>query len=166
MTVPCNERSSDAQMDAWLAAMKRLEAHSRTATDVRPESKTAPAGPTHENRPAQVVQVTQTTRVATQQAKPVAQEVKPAAAVTPEASKPSTQAVAVKPGELNGKPGELDGDALLATLDEETAKDIRIMRRMSFGQHTVRELLAEYQAKKTAKPAGDEAGKSKSWWRR
>lgn len=58
-----------------------------------------------------------------------------------------------------------EDEALLATLDEETVKAIRVMRRMCMNQKSVKELLAEYQAKKAGNAAAAATAK-KSWFRR
>jgi myosin heavy subunit len=56
-----------------------------------------------------------------------------------------------------------EDEALLASLDPETAKAIRVMRRMGGGRKSVRELLQQYQnARATAR---NEATR-KSWFRR
>ncbi len=57
-----------------------------------------------------------------------------------------------------------EDEALLASLDEETANAIRVMRRMDFGRRSVAELLKEYEMSRGAsKPSGS---KGKSWWSR
>lgn len=56
-----------------------------------------------------------------------------------------------------------EDEALLASLDPETAKAIRVMRRMSGGRKSVRELLEQYGA--TPPPSRSEPAK-KSWFRR
>lgn len=58
---------------------------------------------------------------------------------------------------------ENEDEALLSALDPETAKAIRVMRRMSANQKSVRELLEQYQAAQAN--AKTEPGK-KSWFRR
>jgi hypothetical protein len=56
-----------------------------------------------------------------------------------------------------------EDEALLATLDDETVKAIRVMRRLDMGKRSVRELLEEYKAGMGATKG---PGKSKSWWSR
>lgn len=57
-----------------------------------------------------------------------------------------------------------EDEALLASLDEETAKAIKVMRRMCMDSRSVRELLEEYEAGKAAsKQAQPE---KKSWFSR
>ncbi|MEP0841635.1 MAG: hypothetical protein HRF43_02860, partial [Phycisphaerae bacterium] len=58
---------------------------------------------------------------------------------------------------------DADDEALLASLDHETAKAIRVMRRVSFEKKSVRQLLEEYQASKTASASEP---KKKAWWSR
>lgn len=56
-----------------------------------------------------------------------------------------------------------EDEALLATLDPETARAIRVMRRLSDNKRSVRDLLAEMEANKT-RPKPIET-RRKSWWR-
>lgn len=61
----------------------------------------------------------------------------------------------------------LDGEALLATLDEDTANAIRVKRRLTHGRRSVRDLLEELRS--TPAPAAAEAApaqKKPRWWRR
>lgn len=58
-----------------------------------------------------------------------------------------------------------EDEALLASLDPETAKAIRIMRRLSVEKKSVRELLEEYEASRSAETPAAEKHK-KSWWSR
>lgn len=75
----------------------------------------------------------------------------------------ATAPAAEKPEEpARSQPSE--DEALLATLDEETAKAIRIMRRVDFGRRSVAELLKEYQASRSQ--TQQSSGKGKSWWSR
>lgn len=57
-----------------------------------------------------------------------------------------------------------EDEALLATLDPETAQAIRVMRRLSVEKKSVSQLLAEYEAAKASQPAP--ASRKKSWFRR
>lgn len=59
---------------------------------------------------------------------------------------------------------EDDDEALLATLDSETAKAIRVMRRLAPEKKSVRELLSEYEAQKADEP--EEQPQKKSWFHR
>ncbi len=56
-----------------------------------------------------------------------------------------------------------EDESLLATLDDETAKAVRVMRRLNPGKKSVRELLEEYRAS-GADPSTQP--KKKSWWTR
>ncbi|HPZ98269.1 MAG TPA: hypothetical protein PLT93_09035, partial [Phycisphaerae bacterium] len=58
-----------------------------------------------------------------------------------------------------------EDEALLASLDEETAKAIRVMRRLCMNTKSVKELLAEYEAKKESQAAAAASAK-RSWFRR
>ena len=57
-----------------------------------------------------------------------------------------------------------DDEALLAELDEETASAIRVKRRLSNNQRSVRELLEEIRAER--KMVDDQAQPRTQWWRR
>jgi len=170
----------DAQMDAWLAAMKRLDAHLKINHGTSPAPTVASVEPPKSELPANVAQVTQPEPSALQPAEKTAPVPRPAIVTPVEVTAAPGKSVAVPvglmavPGEQTSPPaqtaqekqGELDGEALLATLDEETAKAIRVMRRLSFGQRTVRDLLAEYRSKQANRPAEETSCKPKSWWRR
>jgi hypothetical protein len=77
------------------------------------------------------------------------------------------------PGDLRAPPGpppsDADNDeALLRTLDPETARAIRVRRRLSRGNRSVQELLEEHRAAQ-ARQQAEQEGKSaarRSWWRR
>lgn len=56
-------------------------------------------------------------------------------------------------------------EALLASLDPETAKAIKVMRRLSPDHKSVKELLAEYEANRPAQPPAAQP-KKKSWFSR
>ncbi len=76
-----------------------------------------------------------------------------------------TDAAALVPDEPTAPsaPAMDEDEALLATLDPETARALRVMRRLSDNQRTVRDLLSEMDANK-ARPKPPET-KRKSWWR-
>ena len=57
-----------------------------------------------------------------------------------------------------------DDEALLAELDEETAKLVRLKRRMSGKRRGVRELLEEIRTER--KPAAPRENQRSHWWRR
>jgi hypothetical protein len=57
-----------------------------------------------------------------------------------------------------------EDEALLASLDPETAKAIRVMRRLSIEKKSVRELLEEYKATNAGHTPAD--NRKKSWWSR
>jgi hypothetical protein len=58
-----------------------------------------------------------------------------------------------------------DDEVLLASLEAETAKAIRVMRRLSPVRKSVRELLKEYEAARPTIPAAGQT-KKKSWFSR
>jgi hypothetical protein len=57
-----------------------------------------------------------------------------------------------------------EDEALLASLDPETAKAIRVMRRLSIEKKSVRELLAEYTHTRSDQDPAE--GRRRSWWSR
>jgi hypothetical protein len=162
----------DARLNAWLSAMQQLGTILRHRED-----QAAPAAEEHAVPPAPelargneftaaepIAEVPSVPAVSTTSATPAQGLIaEPAVAlgsvvspVEPNASPPSAPATEKAAGE--------DEEALLATLDPETAKAIRVRRRLSTGRKSVRELLAEYNAEQ-GKSSGGEAGK-RSWWRR
>ena len=56
-------------------------------------------------------------------------------------------------------------EELLASLDEETARAIRVMRRMSPVKRSVKELLEEFEKSKSSTDTAT-GNKKKSWWSR
>lgn len=76
---------------------------------------------------------------------------------------PARQAAPSQPAKPAAKQVSED-DALLASLDPETAKAIRVMRRLSIEKKSIRQLLDEYNAASTS--AGKDEPKKKSWWSR
>ena len=81
-----------------------------------------------------------------------------AAGVEPDQPPPAGDAEADEP------PGPEDDEALLAGLDEETAKLIRVKQRLSGGRQSVRELLK--QVRTEHKPKLDQPQQRNRWWRR
>jgi len=65
--------------------------------------------------------------------------------------------------DVKSVPVSNEDENLLASLDPETAKAIRVMRRLNPGKRSVKELLEEYEATKGASAAEP---KKKSWWMR
>ncbi len=61
------------------------------------------------------------------------------------------------------KAAEAD-EALLETLDPETAKAIRVKRRLTRGKRSVRELLEEHRAAQAQAPV--QTPERRGWWRR
>jgi len=62
-------------------------------------------------------------------------------------------------------PASGNDEALLASVDPEVAKAIRVRRRLNPNGKSVAELLAEYQANPPA-PKAEEPRKKSSWWKR
>ena len=58
-----------------------------------------------------------------------------------------------------------DDETLLASLDPETARAVRVMRRMSLEPRSVRDLLTEYEAGRPMSPAAGPP-KKRSWFSR
>ena len=90
---------------------------------------------------------------------------------TPDASAPTeaeqVEASSIESASSTPVQSEVDDETLLASLDPETAKAIRVMRRLGSSRKSVRELLVEYQTRsKKQQPAPEQPTKSKkSWWR-
>ena len=161
----------DAQMNAWLSGMQRLGAALlQDGTTLAPadidtaeqseaaEPIAAPPVFAAERKPAEppakIAAVAPPVVV-----KPVPAPLKPEppAAIVVEPVRPP-------PAPPVTQPAVNEDEALLATLDPETAKVIRVMRRLAADRKSVRELLAEYQAGRSSQ-VHSEVGK-KSWWRR
>jgi len=202
----------DAQMEAWLAAMKRAErvlasgwtalstsaARPETAIEAasspdetarrlttpaiesvarqvavqQPEEAAVPpascsvAAQTQVEDQAEAAPsiddvVTDSTATDTPEPAKVSSTDQVEAAVQTEAKTPDTPAQV--PAIPSREEQRAEDEALLAGLDEATAKAIRVMRRMCMNQKSVRELLAEYEAKKGS---AAESGGKKSWFRR
>ena len=75
----------------------------------------------------------------------------------------ATESAENEAGAELGEFGVEDDETLLAQLDEETAKIIRVKRRLCNNQRSVRELLVEYQREE--RPAKGQAQQRKQWWR-
>lgn len=85
------------------------------------------------------------------------------AAAAPPAPKP--QAADHAPETPSAGQSDEDGEALLATLDTDTANWIRVKRRLTGNRRSVRELLDEFRAQRGA-PKGNVAGSEKKRTRR
>lgn len=77
---------------------------------------------------------------------------------------PIEPAAAASDAAAQDQPAKDSDEAMLASLDPETAKAIRIMRRVSPVKRSVKELLEEYQAGRSSRPAA--VAPKKSWWTR
>ena len=169
----------DAQMSTWLAAMER--AHG--ALQAEPAREAGPADRAVASAPAELVAVQPAAPPAALEAVPEPEVNAAPEPVAPEAADPGAGSVpripaaetradiqaTPPPGAPVAAPAEAprspnDDEALLATLDEETAKAIRVMRRLSMNQKSVRQLLEEYQSGNGGQAAA--AADKKSWWRR
>jgi len=81
-----------------------------------------------------------------------------------DAGRETEQNVAGAAGDNVEPPEPEDDETLLASLDDETAAEIRVKRRLCNNRRSVRELLEEM---KNEKPAQDEKTRQrKSWWRK
>lgn len=91
------------------------------------------------------------------------------AEVKPSTAASSVEAVPAASASLAEKPpapeAGLSEEALLASLDPETAQAIRVMRRLSPVKKTVQEWIDEYKAQQAEAPAA-RAEKKKSWFQR
>jgi len=154
----------DARMDAWLAEMKRIE-RSLASTDgggaIEPEALSASTVTVEDAPPPAETSdpPSEPPPAGVESAIPVAETVEspaqPASASTNrECAPPPSSAIPVDPQD----------EALLATLDEQTAQAIRVMRRLCMNRKTVKQLLAEYEARKAGPPGS--STRPKSWFRR
>lgn len=85
----------------------------------------------------------------------------PEAAATPNSTSPAqAEPAAAAPAAHSAA----EDEAVLASLDPETAKAIRVMRRLSIEKKSVRQLLKEYQATHNTTAAGEQ--RKKAWWSR
>ncbi len=168
----------DAQMDAWLSAMRRIDDVLRRGMSATPStpaaesvedsaavlvaSSTAQAARTIEppapQPPLPTPAPLAVERVEVPSVVPVPPSPTPCA-VTPNAPVASQTEAAVPSAAVATRS---DDEALLASLDPETAKAIRVMRRLSMSQKSVRQLLEEHQAKPAAQPAAN--AKKSRWW--
>jgi hypothetical protein len=162
----------DVQMEAWLASMKRIEAQLQTKRSPCPSTPSVSEVPQlNEAKPSVPESQVAMTPVSLAPAgtvsageklvptdKPATLTVATPAEAAATVPDPSTEPPAAKPVES-------DDETLLAGLDEETAKAIRVMRRLSNDRRSIRDLLAEYRSKPPSKSA-EQPAKSKSWWSR
>jgi len=86
----------------------------------------------------------------------------PAPAAPPAPVKPEPQPPASPP--VAQKSSREEDEALLASLDPETAQAIKVMRRLSFENKSVRQLLEEYEQSRQSQ--GSSENRKKSWWSR
>lgn len=87
----------------------------------------------------------------------------------PNAVEDSPSAGQAPPSAVQPPPPSLSEDeALLQTLDHETAQAIRVRRRLCGGSRSVQQLLEEYRAAQPHSPAQQESKPppGRGWWRR
>ena len=159
-------RRALADVDARLSALAAAVAGAKTVTPkgVDAEPKSSPSPP-----PAKPEVVKAKPAVAKAPSKPAAPPVpkvdqapvEPVAVPEPE-PKPEPEPATVSPAA--NRVSQDEDEALLASLDPETAQAIKVMRRMSFENKSVRQLLEEYEA--TRQSQGSSEGRKKSWWSR
>ena len=166
----------DARVSAWAAAvsgsnpeeLERAVAKPASSPSSKPVEPVAePPAPVVAKTPAKVVAAP--AKVAVAPAKVVATPAKvvkaPAQVAPPPApAKPEPKPEPAAPPLATQKSSREEDEALLATLDPETAQAIKVMRRMTFENKSVRQLLEEYeQARQTQ---GTSESRKKSWWSR
>jgi hypothetical protein len=156
-TVPSEQRpvvESDRVIVEPVEALSPAPASANATTaDV---AKAKPAGTPPAHAPSKAERVS-----AASAAKP--QKDEPAHATSAPIAVPPVDPIPSAPADAP-KPAVDEDEALLATLDEETANAIRVMRRMSMGKKTVRELLEKYQKSHASQQAASKP-KKQSWWR-
>ena len=165
----------DARLSAWAAAVagskpeepQRAEAQPASSPSAKPVEPVAePPAPAVAKTPAKAVAAP-----APVVAKAPAKVVKAAAPGVPPpvAAKPAPSAAPAKPEPAAAPPvaqksSREEDEALLASLDPETAQAIKVMRRLSFEQKSIRQLLEEYQQSQQSQDSSEH--KKKSWWSR
>ena len=164
----------DQVMQAWLAAMSTAQrvlgealgggqpaAHEppRQQPECRVEPPAEPVEPPQpiQPEPSAAVEVQAPAQVAPAPAKPAAVRVGIRSMIAEAAA-----ARGPEPKTDKALAAESD-EALLASLDPETAQAVRIMRRMNVAGKSVRELVEEYQASKAGQAP---AAAKRSWWKR
>lgn len=180
----------DGKLAAWSAAMRAAEArfaemsadnpHEAATTDPSPADEPAPGGADSEARVDAAEpgddsgdgdtepkrSETGLASVAAQAGVETAGDAKETrgSAMDAAAQPVAAEAESEAPCAPDQDKGEDQDEALLATLDAETAKAIRVMRRLTPTKKTVRELLGEYQARQANEPAAQP--QKKSWFLR
>lgn len=181
----------EAKLDAWLSAMRAGQAAivaglSPSETDkgteaVQPASPEPPAAadqqPEPEKPPAPVEPDAGIQELVPDRQEPVPVSAEPGsepgsyAPAEPgggmfQGATPAdaTEAEPPPPVEAEERPAEDDDEALLAGLDEETVKLIRVKQRLSGGKLSVRELLEQLPAERKSEAAKPQ--QRNRWWRR
>lgn len=178
---------ADAKLSAWSAAMREAEhqllAHpslSRTASPtpnecpgdsigppapesdeiIEPETVEPEAVAPVEEDPVSVAAPSETPPDEAGQAEAMVLE----PLVTPSSDEPEPDQVSEQDEEAEARRRE--DEELFASLDEETAHAIHVMRRLSAGEKSVRELLEQYEESKQAGTADPASSKKRSWFSR
>lgn len=167
----------DAQMKAWFSAMERAQqglSAGISPVDARPAPQSPTFAPPLETEtrspiaePAPEIQSQESNTALEETLEQV--EISEAAESTSVLTGPEPPEAAPEP-EGDGWPDAdkqqqaEEDEALLTTLDPETAQVIRVMRRLSVEKKSVSQLLAEYEAAKASQPVP--ASRKKSWFRR
>ena len=138
----------DARLSAWAAVVAGSE-------PAAPKRAVAKPGPAPAPKPAEPVAAKPAPKVVEAPAAPAP----PAASAEPE---PVPEPAAPSPVARSADHEE--DEALLASLDPETAQAIKVMRRLSFEDKSVRQLLEEYE--QTRHLQGSSESRKKSWWSR
>lgn len=163
----------EARLSAWSAAMAAIHAEFAGTPGAAPPAAEPPAiaaaePPAPAPKPAEPEPAT--AAVAAAPAETTGLE-EPSATMSPE--EPAEPARQVKSARRAGREAPAppprpviseEDEALLASLDPETAKAIRVMRRLSDQQKSVRELLEEYMNIRSSQDPAEQ--RRKSWWSR
>ncbi|HSW46604.1 MAG TPA: hypothetical protein VLM89_13650 [Phycisphaerae bacterium] len=144
------------------AATDVVPQDAQTASEGLPESVChgPPAGPTQAGR---LCHNTGETPVPHEESPPI-QEIHSDTVTAPQ-EEPAASAPVAAPEDPTASPKDAADEALLASLDPETARTIRVMRRVSPIPESVEELLQEYEAGLASTPPAEKP-KRKSWFSR
>jgi hypothetical protein len=145
----------DARLSAWVAAV----AGAKPAEPQRAEAQPAASPSPQKVEPAAVQPLPVVAEAPAPVAEVIAAQVQ---AVEPPPAPAEPEPTAPSPAARDATREE--DEALMASLDPETAQAIKVMRRLSFEDKSVRQLLEEYEQTRQSQGASD--NRKKSWWSR
>ncbi len=161
----------DAKLAAWSIAVTDVESAAAAMLDRLAEDADPPGVPANRSEPATEAEPNDPPPVPpratdTHQTVGGAEQ---ADACDPSAASGPTSIPAPaeeEPASPPARPTHDEEEALLNTLDPETADAIRVMRRLSPEPRSVRELITEYNQPHIDRPGPQSKSKKKTWWSR